>query len=78
MNKQDVLNVTSPPNSLADQATNALILGGFTFFSTWAGQAATGINPLSGLGLVASFIAAGLSFFGSLVTQRSIQKKNGA
>jgi hypothetical protein len=52
------------------QITNAGIIAGTAFFSTLAGMAITDV--LSGRGIVAAGIAAGLSFFTSLSIQRKV------
>lgn len=74
MNRQDVLNHKDPPNGISDQCINAAIIAGYAFFSTLVGLGVTGLLGNVYAGLAAAGVAAGFSFFASLMTQRGLSK----
>jgi len=53
---------------------DAIIIAGFTFFSSLAGMGATGLMRDPVTGLVAAGIATGLAFFISLMASLQIKK----
>jgi len=73
--KEQVLSFRDCPRRLADQALNAFIVAAFNFFSTLAGIGATGVIQDPRLALISASISAGLAFFGSLMLQRGLAKK---
>jgi len=75
MNRNNVLNLKDPPNSLGDQCVNAAIIAGFNFFGVLVGLGATGILSDLKTSLVAAAISAGFSFFASLIAQRGLAEK---
>jgi len=75
MRRDQILNQKDPPNGLGDQCLNAGIVAGYAFFSTLAAIAITQLSQDWKLNLAAAAIAAGLSFFGSLMTQRGLKKE---
>jgi len=77
MNRSQILHVIDPPDSGLDQLANAAIIAGYTFFSTLAGLGVTQAvkDPITAL--AAAGIAAGVAFFTSLITQRSLKKQQG-
>lgn len=74
MEKSKVLNMVDPPDGLKDKLVNAVIIAGFTFFSTLAGQTGTGDISNMPRALITAGIAAGVSFFASLMTQLGLKK----
>ena len=76
MDRNDVFNLKDPPNGLKAQVVNAAIIAGFNAFSTLAGLGATGLLEDPKVGIVAATISAGVSFFGSLIVQRGLEKKS--
>jgi len=74
MNREDVLNLTDPPNGLKDKAINAGIIAGFTFFSSLAGQGSLGNLSDFPKALATAAISAGVAFFASLMTQLGLKK----
>jgi len=74
MNREDVLNLTDPPNGLKDKVINAAIVAGFSFFSTLGALQATSSAGDPFKALAAAAISAGGGFFASLMTQLGLKK----
>ena len=69
-----ILNLTDPPNGLKEQIGNAGIMAGLTFFTTVGADLGTGGDYTKPLTWIKAAIAAGATFFGSLVIQRGLVK----
>jgi len=74
MDRNDVLNLKDPPDGWRDKIINAGIVAGFNFFSTLAALGATQAAKDPTVALYAAGVAAGVSFFGSLITQLGLKK----
>jgi len=74
MDRNDVLNLTDPPNEWTDEIINSGIMAGVAFFSTLGSLTAAGIRADPVTSLIAAGIAAGANFFITLAIQRGLKK----
>lgn len=75
MLRKKLLNLIDPPQELADQIVNAIIMAGLGFFGTLIGLGSTGLTSNWQAAITTALVNAGFQFFMSLAIQRGLVKK---
>lgn len=69
------LDISDPPDNIAEQVLNSCVIAGLNFFSCLLGMGATAVTAEPKVAIVAALISAGAGFFSSLAIQRGLKTR---